>query len=356
MNGSPTSFVLSKDIERYLAILSKVYAKEDQREKLEIIVNAHARIQEEWTYDNWNGGTYGHALYLSLPEHLFLAAVGRKQELQNQIQNDLNRVHNVQNEHIAAVFIEMDLAGGEDWRSESGVFHKVRRFIPPATGSRIWGDSGYRVFLSHKADVKVESAELKARLKVFGITSFVAHEDILPTKEWQDEIENALYTMDAFVALMTETFHESDWTDQEVGFALGRSVPIIAVRLGRDPYGFIGKFQALSCDWNAAAKEIAGLLITHPSMLNSFIAAVRNCPSYDNGNSLAEILPRIDRLSDVQVEQLVEAFNTNDQVQGSYGFNGTGPWSYGDGLAAHLSRLTGRKYKLSSSGTLITLP
>ena len=56
--------------------------------------------------------------------------------------------------------------------------------------------------------------------------------------------------MDAFAALMTEGFHDSDWTDQEVGFALARGVPVIAVKLGRDPYGFLGKFQALRADWD----------------------------------------------------------------------------------------------------------
>jgi hypothetical protein len=50
--------------------------------------------------------------------------------------------------------------------------------------------------------------------------------------------------MDGFVALLTTEFHDSDWTDQEVGYALARRVPIISVRMGRDPYGFLGKFQA----------------------------------------------------------------------------------------------------------------
>jgi hypothetical protein len=35
----------------------------------------------------------------------------------------------------------------------------------------------------------------------------------------QNEIETALESMDAFVALLTENFHESLWTDQEVGYS-----------------------------------------------------------------------------------------------------------------------------------------
>src|SRR5207244_4904937 len=133
--------------------------------------------------------------------------------------------------------------------------------VTPDATKRIWEDDGFRVFLSHKSDVKKETASLKERLRLFGISCFVAHEDIHPTKAWQDEIENALASMDGFVALMTENFHDSEWTDQEVGFAFARGVPMIAVRLGKNPYGFIGKFQGLSSTWLIAAEEIVRILI-----------------------------------------------------------------------------------------------
>ena len=165
------------------------------------------------------------------------------------------------------------------------------RIILPEAQSRIWGDEGYRIFFSHKAEVKKETSALKERLKLFGISCFVAHEDIHPTKEWQNEIENALFSMDAFVALMTEGFHDSLWTDQEVGVAFGRGVPIISVKLGKDPYGFIGKFQALSCSWDNAAKEIVKIFVKYDRMLNAYIKAVSGCQSYADGNTLGEILP-----------------------------------------------------------------
>jgi len=66
--------------------------------------------------------------------------------------------------------------------------------------------------------VKKETAQLKKSLELIGVSAFVAHTDIKPTTHWQEEIENALASMDAFVALLTEKFHESPWTDQEVGY------------------------------------------------------------------------------------------------------------------------------------------
>ena len=65
---------LPKNVERYLAALSRLYAQDGRRLLQEIVVNAQARVTEGWIYDNWNGGTYGHALYLVLPEPVFLAA------------------------------------------------------------------------------------------------------------------------------------------------------------------------------------------------------------------------------------------------------------------------------------------
>ncbi len=349
-------FQLSKEIEHYLAVLSKLYSQQGRRQKLEIVVNSRIKVHEGWSYDNWDGGTYGHALFLTLPEALYLGCVDKKDELRNQIKDDINRIHDVRNEFIDDVFLEMEPIADRDWRRESGLLQSRRRVVTQDAATRVWGNRGYRVFLSHKAEVKKEAAELKSRLELFGAGCFVAHEDIHPTKEWQDEIENALTSMDAFVALLTSEFHNSLWTDQEVGFALCRAVPIIAVKLGRDPYGFIGKFQALACDWDAAPTAIAKLLVKQSQMLDAYIGALRLCTSFDQGNTLAEVLPDVERLSDEQVNQLMEAFNENDQLGGSFGFNGSRPRYYGDGLAFHLSRITGQRYSLSTSGDIERIP
>ncbi|HMD86917.1 MAG TPA: toll/interleukin-1 receptor domain-containing protein [Terriglobia bacterium] len=349
---SEREFQLSKDIEHYLAVLSKIYTKAGDRQKLDILVNSQIRVHEEWDYDNWDGGTYGHALFITAPEATYLDSVGRRKQLQNEIKADLNKIHNVPHEFISDVFLETEKVEDRDWRRESGALQSRQRAITPATRQRIWGEDGYRVFLSHKADVKKKAAELKERMQKFGASCFVAHQDIHPTKEWQEEIENALASMDAFVALLTETFHDSLWTDQEVGYALARGVPIIAVKLGIDPYGFIGKFQALASTWDEAPEKVVSLLMTEPRMVDAYIAALPRCANFDEGNTLSHVLPSIRELSNAQADRLMSTFNLDSQLQGSFGFNGRRPWNFGDGLASHLSRLTGQQYVMAENGKI----
>jgi hypothetical protein len=72
MNGGVTKFELPKNIEHYLATLSKMYGQEGHKQLQEIIVNSQVRVHEGWSYDGWNGGMHGHALYLTVPEVIYL--------------------------------------------------------------------------------------------------------------------------------------------------------------------------------------------------------------------------------------------------------------------------------------------
>ena len=344
METSGSRFQLPGDIEHYLGVLSKMYKAAGEHQKLSIIVNAQVRIIEGFTHDNWNGGIDGHALFLTIPQDIYLRVVQTRDQIQNAICSDLNKLHNLDSEHIAEVRLEMVKQTDTDWRLESGALEVPRRTISANSEHRIWGESGYRVFLSHKNEVKKEAAALKAEMKLFGISSFVAHEDITPTREWQDEIEAALETMDAFVALLTKDFHDSLWTDQEVGFAVARGIPIIGVKLGRDPYGFIAKFQGLRCKWDEAPTKIASLLIKHPKMLDAFIGALPRCGSFADGLKLAQMLPEIESLSLTQADEMASAHNRNSDLYGCWGFSGANGERYGKGLAYHLSRITGNRY------------
>ncbi len=345
----PIKFDLPRKIEKYLAVLSSIYAKDGKRDLQELIVNAHVQINEAWTADNWNGGAFGHAVHLVLPESLFLRVRKQKTEVQTQVRDDLNELHSVENEFVAEIILDLEDSEDPNWRERSGLLLSGVRLVHDDAAKRIWGENRFRLFLSHKTEVKKETSELSEQLAIFGISAFVAHENIQPTKEWQEEIENALATMDGFVALLTSDFHASNWTDQEVGFALARNVPLIAVRLDRDPYGFIGKFQALRASWDDAAIQIASLLIVSDRMVNAFTSALSQCHSFGDGNNLGQLLPNIKHLDEDQIDQIISAYNQNDQLRGAFAFNGAKPRDYGNGILPVLNRFSERKFVKDSA-------
>ena len=221
--------------------------------------------------------------------------------------------------------------------------HESRRL------DRLWGNGSIRIFISHIAKHKVWATEIQSGLAELGIASFVAHEDIEPAAEWQTEIERALFSMDMLIALITEGFKESNWTDQEVGVAIGRKVPIIPVARGKNPYGFISKYQAIQ--WGSqtgeqVADSILGVLLkkdkSKDSAKNAFIMAVANAYSFIRANKLAQFLPMIDELSSDKEKALVQAFNSNYEV-----YNGR---DFYPRIAGELKRMTGSSYELKEFG------
>lgn len=129
-----------------------------------------------------------------------------------------------------------------------------------------WIDGSFRLFMSHISSEQEFISEVKTALAFYGIDGFVAHDDIEPTKVWEGVIEQALATCDAAAAFLVRGFHESNWTDQEIGYCLRRRVLIVPVRMGLDPYGFIQRYQGLTPrDRNAhlLAQELFNVLFKH---------------------------------------------------------------------------------------------
>ncbi|MEM2058884.1 MAG: toll/interleukin-1 receptor domain-containing protein [Thermoproteota archaeon] len=101
------------------------------------------------------------------------------------------------------------------------------------------------LFISHSHKDKETASYIKSELRDFDIDAFVAHEDISPTEEWQKVILEKLKQCTGILLLLTEDFKNSDWTDQETGFALALNKIIIPIKITIDPYGFVSRYQAL---------------------------------------------------------------------------------------------------------------
>jgi hypothetical protein len=146
----------------------------------------------------------------------------------------------------------------------------TRKLLPTPSeedADRIWDKASFRLFLSHVSTHKSEASKLKEELLSYRISGFIAHEDIEPTKEWLTEIELALNSAHALAALVTPDFSQSNWTDQEVGIALGKGLLVIPIRMGCDPYGFMGKSQGLTGSFESVprlASDLVAILLKKP--------------------------------------------------------------------------------------------
>jgi len=158
------------------------------------------------------------------------------------------------------------------------------------------------------------------------MSAFVAHNDIEPTAEWQIEIETALSTCDLLVAIFHPGFVDSKWCDQEIGYALGRGIPVFTVKCGQDPHGFVGRFQSFNGNGKAPvaiAEDILVAALHHKILQDRMVPIVVDL--FVNSGSFAAAKDRIGYLEQIQVwkkdysRKIEKAVEDNSQVSGSWG-------------------------------------
>lgn len=189
-----------------------------------------------------------------------------------------------------------------------------------------WKEGQLKVFLSHLTTERQQAANIQTALENFGMSAFVAHNDINPTAEWQVEIETALATCDLLVAIIHPKFVESKWCDQEIGYALGRGIPVFTVRCGEDPHGFVSRFQAFNGNGKSPfeiAKEIFEAAIEHKKLQAKMAGILVDL--FVNSGSFATAKTRISYLEKLKVWdksyslRISKAVGENSQIEGSWG-------------------------------------
>lgn len=308
---------IPKLVSEVVATLTEIFRAKGRTAILEVLENAHAHF-DETDFDNWNGGTYTWALRLEVPVTVFAAIEPRLSEVEKEIGDKLGYITRLHpNDHVGEVSITPVAPGSK---------RIVQRTSPPDHEvRRIWPDGRFRLFLSHVSKHKRAISKLRAQLGLRGIAAFVAHEDIEPSREWQQEIELALRSMHALAAVLTPDFHDSKWTDQEIGWALGRGVAAIPVRLGLDPYGLVGKFQGVRGTLDqpeALAVSIAKILLknsqTHGEMRRSLVASFRTADSHIMAQALRKILVTVTDFTEDEKTSLRNACTENKNVAEAY--------------------------------------
>ena len=301
-----------------VATVSEVCRRQGHSDLREVLSTASAQF-EEMGYDNWNGGTTIWALRLEVPVALYASLEPRMKALEDGIEKKLGYLKKLCTNDVVSEVTITPLSPGTPQVGQ--------RLVPSdAEVSHIWPEGQFRLFLSHVAKYKVHVAKLKSELAWRGLAAFVAHEDIEPSAQWHHEIELSLRSMHALAALVTPEFHGSLWTDQEVGWALGRGVLVVPVRLGCDPYGLVGKYQGVAGSLekpgplaHALAAVLLGNPQTHGEMRRSLVHAFTHSDSFAMSKDLWRMCAAVTDFSEEEVAAMLKACEENGQVARTFG-------------------------------------
>lgn len=188
-------------------------------------------------------------------------------------------------------------------------------------------------FLSYSHRDKVLAGLVKAMLDYYSIDAFLAHEDLQPSEEWQLTILSRLKDCVVFLPLLTNSFAESDWTDQETGVAVALGKIVVPMKVHLNPYGFVGKYQAQSfagatsegrstsviaegC-WNIVRK-LASHKKTANAVKGGVISAFGQSRSFSEASRNAERLRSLEPYSEAELDEILTQSCQNDQIYNGF--------------------------------------
>jgi hypothetical protein len=299
--------------ESVLRTLSEFFRAQGDDHIHILLDSCSAQIVEDLSDSGWDNTTY-YELHIEARPDLYAQYEDSLEKIEKQIDKRLAAISPSKPGHRltrARFMLQMAQVDGHP---------TVNR----ADQDRIWTPGAFRVFLSHRSEDRVDTAELKGELAQYGVSAFVAHADIEVLREWEDEIMRALLSMQCLVALVTPAFHESFWCNQEIGVALGRGVQVISIKLGSVPKGFAGSKQGMpgnTSDLKRMAYEVVAVLLhkesTAPPMRIALIEAIVHSSTFTGTQACVRQLMRLEDVIPEEAERLKVAF-VNEKVLEAY--------------------------------------
>lgn len=177
-----------------------------------------------------------------------------------------------------------------------------------------------KAFISYSTKDKKHGASVKAALDKIKLESFLAHDDLRVSEEWQKRILAELQECKIFVALLSEAFKGSDWCGQETGFVVRRrKVLIIPLSVdGTVPYGFISHLQhhRIPPDGIDPQTILAAVGGKWPSVvIEVLLNHAKNAGSFREAERLIEpLVPYFKRLSKDQATRFARMAADNGQI------------------------------------------
>lgn len=316
----------------------------------DIVKHCRYLVHENVDYDGYDGGRDGQGVTLFLPEEVLcrIPLVQQDAAQHEFVQLLGHLIPSAAREYIYE--LRFDLADEGDVDFQKAIPFGNQPIVNPAS-LPFWKPGQIRLFISHRDAHKGGAHKLALALDTYGVSSFVAHDNILPMREWRHEILAGLQTMEVFLLFLTDDFVESLWCQQEVGYALGKGIPIVSLKLGKtDPPGFISNVQALKGSIGSPEalapevyKLIGKVLGIEERLQDGIVAAFVAAADFDQVRTRFDLMKAsVPSLTPAQVDMIVQGFTDNETLHRAIYLD-----NQYDRLVKFMKRAEGGNWKIS---------
>jgi hypothetical protein len=199
------------------------------------------------------------------------------------------------------------------------------------------------IFISHSHDDRAFAVELKNALRIIGFQGFVAHMDIEPTHDWEEEILKALRSCVTLIVITSDQAKSSPWVNHEIGAGAVLDKPALSISHGCAPWTLISHNQALSWELpppglyigprEALKKNIDALCHSLEKLgvvtVRHLIEGLGSCRSFNESEAVVSVIEResqsVGGLSMDEADRLAYLASINNQVSNSHGAQRTLP-------------------------------
>lgn len=190
-----------------------------------------------------------------------------------------------------------------------------------------------QVFLSYREDEegKEYALALREELAILGINAIMASRSIRPGAVWAQTILEHLEASSALLCIASRGYTDSAWCQQEIGWAIGRSIPALWIRYDNAEHstGFLQSKQELipsePFDEAAIARAIGAWLAaedkTREETRATLLRALTFSSTYQQTRDIAHVLATLDSLTDDEWKQINDAAASNRQVRDAVSYS-----------------------------------
>ena len=184
-----------------------------------------------------------------------------------------------------------------------------------------------QVFLSYREDEegKEYASALREELAILGINAIMASRSIRPGAVWAQTILEHLEASSALLCIASRGYTDSAWCQQEIGWAIGRSIPALWIRYDstEQSVGFLKDKQELRATNPVNEAEIARAVgawlvreqETQEETRATLLRALTFSSTYQQTRDIAHVLATLDSLTDDEWKQINDAAASNRQVR-----------------------------------------